>query len=402
MAVVETLEDRFAQFVADLPADPRLFYAELRERAPVFRTPFGFWYVTRYDLAQAVIRNDAAWSVSSVASSSAGAPHEGSFAFDVMHRMMLTLDGEDHARLRRLVSPVFVPRAAERLRATIQTSVDEQLDAIAGADRVDLVKVAYLLPTRVILDVLGIGHEHTAEFVAVADSLIAMHEPTATEETVREADATFGAAADIVVELAAERRRTHTDDLLGALVEAGTDIERLSEDELVSMVLLLVVAGHETTANTLCTGLYHLLQRPAALAELRADPSIVPTAVEELLRYDPATRNTVARYAVEDIELGGQLVRRGDKLFVGLQAANHDPAEFEDPLELDLRRSPNRHIGFSAGAHYCLGAAVARIELQLALAGILSRWPTIELDGDVRWKDSFIIRGLETLPLGLA
>jgi cytochrome P450 len=210
MAVVEILEDRFAEFVSDLPADPRPFYAELRQRAPVFRTPFGFWYVTRYDLAQAVIRNDAAWSVSSVASSAAGPPHEGSFAFDVMHRMMLTLDGEDHARLR------------QRLRATIQASVDEQLDALAGVDRVDLVRVAYLLPTRVILDVLGIGREHTQRFVAVGDSLIAMHEPTATEETVRQADAAFGAAADIVLELAAERRRAHTDDLVSALVEAGT------------------------------------------------------------------------------------------------------------------------------------------------------------------------------------
>jgi cytochrome P450 len=268
-----------------------------------------------------VIRSDAAWSVSSVASSSAGPPHEGSFAFDVMHRMMLTLDGEDHARLRRLVSPVFVPRAAERLRATIQASVDDQLDALAGADRIDLVKVAYLLPTRVILDVLGIGHEHTARFVAVADSLIAMHEPTATEETVRQADAVFAAAAEIVLELAVERRRTHTDDLLGALVEAGTDAEPLSEDELVSMVLLLVVAGHETTAKTLCTGLYHLLCRPAALDELRADPSILPTAVEELLRYDPATRNTVAHYAVEVLDLGDQLVQRGDKQFVGPAAS---------------------------------------------------------------------------------
>ena len=205
-----------------------------------------------------------------------------------------------------------------------------------------------------------------------------------------------------MLELAAERRRSHTDDLLSALVEAGTDAERLSEEELVSMVLLLVVAGHETTAHTLCTGLYHLLCRPAAVDELRAEPSILPTAVEELLRYDPATRNTVARYAVEDIELGDQLVRRGDTLFVGLQAANHDPAEFEDPLELDLRRAPNRHVGFSAGAHYCLGAALARIELQLALGGILSRWPAIELAGEVRWKDSFIIRGLESLPLRLA
>ena len=184
-------------------------------------------------------------------------------------------------------------------------------------------------------------------------------------------------------------------------MQAADGSDRLSDDELVAMVIILVVAGHETTANTLCTGMLHLLEHPARLEQLRGDLDMIPTAVEELLRYDAATRNSVARYAVDDIEVGGQLVGKGEKLFVSLHGADHDPAEFDDPLALDLARSPNRHLGFGGGAHYCLGAAVARMELQVALRSLLERYPTIELAGAVRWRPSFIIRGLESLPLRL-
>jgi cytochrome P450 len=367
----------------------------------VYRTPFDFWYVTRYDLANAIMRGDAAWSVAASSASSSGHDHDG-FAFQVMARMLLTMDGVDHSRLRRLVSTIFTGRAAERLRDKVQASVERQLDGVAGRTEVDLFSdVAQLLPTEVILDVLGIGHEHAPAAVAVADSLIAMHEPTAGEATLAEADRAFRAAADLVVALAADRRTSPRDDLLTALVQAADGSDRLSDDELVAMVIILVVAGHETTANTLCTGMLHLLQDEGALAALRADPTLVPSAVEELLRYDAATRNSVARYAVDDIEVGGATIRKGDKLFVSLHAANHDPAEFADPLALDLTRTPNRHIGFGGGAHYCLGAAVARMELQVALAALLERYSGIELAGEPVWRRSFIIRGLESLPLRL-
>lgn len=391
----------FESIVVGAAPDPRPFYAELRERAPVYRTPFDFWYITRYDLANAVMRSDAAWSVAAASSSSPSHHHDG-YAFEVMAQMLLTMDGVDHTRLRRLVSTIFTGRAAERLRTKVEASVDRQLDRVADRADIDLFSdVAQMLPTEVILDVLGIGLEHASTAVAVADSLIAMHEPTAGEATFAEANRAFKAAADLVVSLAAERRVDPRDDLLTALVEAADGTDRLSDDELVAMVIILVVAGHETTANTLCTGLLHLLEHPERLQELRDDPSQLPVAVEELLRYDAATRNSVARYARADIELGGELIRKGDKVFVSLHAANHDPAEFADPLSLDLGRSPNRHIGFGGGAHYCLGAAVARMELQVALRALLERYPSIELGGEPTWKPSFIIRGLESLPLRL-
>ncbi len=391
----------FEDIVVGAAPDPRSFYAELREQAPVYRTPFDFWYVTRYDLANAIMRGDSAWSVTAASASAHGAHHER-FAFEVMARMLLTMDGVDHTRLRRLVSTIFTGRAAERLRSKVDASVQRQLDGVAGRTDVDLfADVAQMLPTEVILDVLGIGHEHAPTAVAVAESLIAMHEPTAGEETMNEADCSFKAATDLIVALAHERRAEPRDDLLTALVQVADGSDRLSDDELVAMVIILVVAGHETTANTLCTGLLHLLGHEHALAGLRADPALIPSAVEELLRFDAATRNSVARYAREDIEVGGETIRRGDKVFVSLHAADHDPAEFADPLSLDLGRSPNRHIGFGGGAHYCLGAAVARMELQVALAALLERYATIELAGEPVWRRSFIIRGLESLPLHL-
>jgi len=394
------LDEGFESLVTETIADPRPFYAELRAHAPVYRTPFDFWYVSRYDIATSISRDNETWTVTRPANG--GAHHEG-YAFGVMGQMMLTLDGADHARLRRLVGTIFTPRGAEALRAKVTAAVELGLDELDASSGVDLVgDFALTLPTRVILDVLGIGHHELDRFVAVAESLIAMHEPTATAETLSEADRVFRSAADVVLELADERRTAPQDDLLTALVETRDGTEMLSDDELVSMVLLLVVAGHETTANTLATGLYHLLTTPGSLERLRDELGIVPTAVEELVRYDAATRNSVARYATRDIEVAGVVIRCGEKLFVGLHPSNHDPAVFERPLELDVLRTPNKHIGFNVGPHFCLGAGLARMELQIALAALLERFASIELAGEAAWKPSFIIRGLEALPLRLS
>lgn len=394
--------------------DPRPLYAALRAEQPVYRTEHGFWYVSSYEPANSVLRNDGSWSVSPASAGVGVGGHAvghdahghggdaGAYAGSVMANSVLNLDGLDHARIRRLVSTLFTGRAADRLRSKVEESVAAQLATLDGRTEVDLVKdFAILLPTKVILDVLGIGHEHAGVFVSCADSLIAMHEPTATQDTLREADRVFRAAADVIVALAAARRADPRDDLMSSLVQVSDEAGRLSEEELVSLVVVLVVAGHETTANTLCSGLHHLLEHPDQLADLRADRSLMATAVEELLRYDGATRNSVARFAREDIELGGIVIPKGSKVYAGLQAADHDPAEFTDPLRFDIRRSPNRHIVFGGGAHYCLGAALARMELQVALNALLDRYAVIESAGAVRWRPSFIIRGLTALPLRL-
>lgn len=165
------------------------------------------------------------------------------------------------------------------------------------------------------------------------------------------------------------------------------------------MVVALLNAGHETTGSTLPVALFHLLNSPEQLDRLRADPDIMGTAIEELLRYDAATRGSVPRFAVKDIEVGGQLVRKGDTLIVGNQAANHDPAMFDNPLSIDLTRAPNRHISFFGGSHYCLGGWLARLELQVALDGLLNRYVTMEITEEVRWRKSFMLRALTALKL---
>ena len=184
------------------------------------------------------------------------------------------------------------------------------------------------------------------------------------------------------------------------LTEANEEGDKLTRDEVVAMVLLLVVAGHETTAYTLSSSMYHLLNNPQELDLLRTDPSVYPTAIEELLRYDAAARHTVARWAIQDVVLGDVTIRKGETVFGSLQAADHDPAVFDNPLKLDLRRHPNPHIAFGWGAHLCVGAPLARLELELALRAILDRTTMVALASDgVEWRDSFTIRGPRRLPL---
>jgi cytochrome P450 len=405
VGVGTTLQEGFEHFVIGAEPDPRPFYAELREQAPVFWSERGFFYITRYDLATTVFR-DADWSVKASASNAGGhsvSSERQSVAFDVWHNTVLNMDGREHARLRRIVAKAFSPGAVRLMRGRVEEAVDAELDALAGRDEIDLVNdFALLLPTKIILDLMGISREHMPEVLAMADGIVTVHEPTLADAQIAEVDRAVGDFVKIVTAEIEDRRRSPRGDLLTALVEARDQGDSLSEQEVVSMVVALVIAGHETTGSTLPVAVHHLMSFPEQLERLRADRGIMPTAVEELLRYDAATRGSVPRFAVRDIEVGGQLIRRGDTIIVGNQAANHDPAVFSDPLVLDMTRSPNRHISFFGGSHFCLGAWLARLELQVALDRILTRYPTIELAENVRWRKSFMLRALTGLKLKVA
>lgn len=400
------IHDAFGQLVEhpERFPDPRPLYAQLREATPTFRSQHDFWYVTRYDLAQALFRDPTAISAQASTSIADDELHMVSTpAFDVMRETVVFHDGESHSRLRKLVNKSFTPRAVERMTAAVTQVVTEQLDVLADRSEVELVAdMAAWLPTKVILDLLGIpvgGPDDIAKFRAVADAMIALNEPTFTLDAIAEADRAFVECSEIVRAEAELRRSAPRDDLLSALVTARDGDDRLTEAELVAMALFLVIAGHETTANTLATSLYHLLQQPHLVDQLRTDPEIWPTAIEELLRWDGATRNSPPKWAHRDIELEGVTIPKGEKIFIGLQAANHDPAEFVDPLTIDLRRSPNRQIVFGVGPHYCLGASLARLELRVGLSKILERFRVIELTEEIEWNPSFIIRGIRALPL---
>jgi len=400
-----TLNQRFMEMITTPTADPRPFYAELRERAPVFRTPYGFWYVTSYQLGVKITRDPYRWFVDPARSSTARPAHEvGSYALRVWHNSIQYADGNSHKRLRRLVNALFAPSAVARLRETVEAVVGDELDRLDGFDEVELKRqFAHRLPTRVIVDLLGLDSAELDHFIELSDSIAAALEPGVSAQTLRRADGVWRSAADAVRVTAAKRRADPRDDLLSSLVSARDDDSVLSDDELVSLVLALAVAGQETTANMLCNAVYHLLIRPDHLHELRRDRGLLPGAIEELVRYEPSPRNAVARYAAEDIEVGGVPIAKGEAVYVGNQAANHDPAEFRDPLVVDLRRNPNRHLGFGTGAHHCLGAALARLELSVALDALLTRYSRIELAvPDVRWHPGFVLRALEALPLRVA
>nr|WP_271208815.1 cytochrome P450 [Rhodococcus wratislaviensis]GLK33168.1 cytochrome P-450 like protein [Rhodococcus wratislaviensis] len=390
------LDERFTSFVSETLPDPRPFYAELRERVPVYRTPFGFWYLTRYEDVQESTRLDAEFPVNNPA---AGPPPD-SYAFQVAGRFLLQLEGAEHARIRGQVSTAFAGRALERMRGKVRSSIENQLRTIGDRDEIELVHDFSLgVPTRVILDLLGIGEEYLETYTAVADAFISLFEPDVTAETISKADAVFLEATTAMLTEADRKRQDPADDLLTLLVAARDRGELETDDELVALALFLITAGHETTANTLSTGLYHLLARPEVLERFRTDDSVTNSAVEELLRYDGAVRNVTPRYAAEDRIIGDQLIKKGDMVWPSLQAANHDPSVFADPLTLDITRTPNRHLAFGAGAHRCLGNVLARMELAEGLRAFLNHYKEIEPAGDAVWRQSFVVRGLESFPL---
>jgi cytochrome P450 PksS len=400
---VTTLDEDFIRIVSQPTADPRPVYARMRETAPAYRTPLGFWYVTRYDLGTEIIRNPKDWPVQpSDPDASAISLKIESYALQVFRRSLMFMDDPKHKFLRRLVGELFAPKAVRGMRAGVEAIVAAQLDALDGRAQVELKhEFAEQLPTTVILDLLGIDLKHSELFVGISRAVARNLDPQATPETIEEGDRIWREATAIVEEVISDRRADPRDDLMTGLIQAGEGGERISQDDLVGMVMSLGVAGHETTMNMLTSGLYHMLVRPETFEQLRADRSIMGTAIEEFLRWESPPRNSVGRYPARDIEVDGVTIRRDECVYVGYGACNHDPAEFADPLRFDLTRTPNRHLGLGIGVHHCLGAGLARMEIDVALNALMDRYSGIELAGDVHWEPSFVVRALEALPLKL-
>jgi cytochrome P450 len=393
------MQDGFMEMFQKPYPDPRPFYEELRQSAPVLRTPLGFWLVSTYDLGVAVLGDDRVWTTNPAASSAGG--HNGfpdSFAQGIWYRSVMHSEGGQHARLRRLVMPLFTAPSIRRLKDQIQAAVDDEFDRL-GTGEVDLFSgFSELLPTKIILNLLGLPADQLELFANVSTAMLALWEPTVTADVVERSDAIWREAAELILKEVAKRREQRRDDLLSHLVAASEEQERLSNDELVSMVLIIAVAGQETTASMFCSGMYHLLQNPSLLDFLRENPESMPLAVEELLRYESPARCSVHRYATEDTEVGGLKISKGEGLTVLIQSADHDPDAFENPLQLNLERSPNRHLGLGRGVHNCLGSALARLELNIAWQTLITRYPNVELaTNDLSWRPNLMVRGVEKL-----
>lgn len=382
-------------------ANPYPMYAQLRAQGPSFFAPGGLWVLARYADVDLLTRDPRFVKRNGVALQNAFGT--GPLQDSVSH-WMLVLDPPDHTRLRSLVSQAFTPRAIERLRQQIQHVVDDLLDGFATTRRMDLIAdFAYPLPVQVICSLLGVPAEDQRPFrqwsAAVAASLDAV--VNRDPELIRGGNAGAEGLTEYFRELVAIRRSDPQDDLLSVLIAAEEYGDRLSEDELLGTSVLLFLAGHETTTNLIGNGMLALLCHPDQVEKLRDDPSLIRTAVEELLRYDSPIQRSGIRFASEDVELDSAVIRRGEMATGFIGASNRDPDQFLDPDDLDVGRLNNRHLSFAAGSHYCLGAALARLEAQIAFATLVEHFPNLDLliDEPV-WRQTAQLRGLQSLPVG--
>ena len=389
-------------------ADPFPFYARLRAESPVHRValPDGqtAWLIARYDDVAAVLRDDrfAKDKRNALTPDQLGTLPWVPALFKPLERNMLDRDPPDHTRLRALVQGAFTPRLVERMRPRVEALADGLLDALRGRPHFDLIReYALPIPTTVIAEMLGVpaGDRHRfhrwSRAIVSADRsgprmLLAVPHVWAFLRYIRR--------------LVRAKRAAPADDLLTALVRAGEAGDRLGEDELVAMAFLLLVAGHETTVNLIGNGMLALLQHPDQLARLRGDPGLIRPGVEELLRYAGPVETATERYAREDVTVAGVTIPRGSQVFPVLASANRDGGQFPDPDRLDLGREPNRHLAFGLGPHFCLGAPLARLEGQGAIAALLRRAADLRLaaPGGPRWRRGLVVRGLESLPVAVA
>jgi len=397
-----TLE--FNPFLPEVHEDPYPLYHRLRAEDPVHRSPLGFWVLTRHADVIAMLRDprmsrDPLRS-ERVALLRASAEVDELLASEEAAPSMLFVDPPDHTRLRTLVNKAFTPAAVERLRPRVEEIVAGLLDRAAGAGAMDVVEeLAYPLPVTVICELFGVPEADRDRFRAWSRGLVHLLDPLVASDALERALRARQALRDYLGGLIAERRAHPTGDLLTALIAAEDQGHQLTEAELVSMCVLLLVAGHETTVNLIANGMLALLRDPEARARLQADAALARGAVEELLRYDSPVQFT-SRHALADLDVGGRRVRAGETVVAVLGAANRDPAQFPDPDRLDLARAPNRHVAFGGGIHFCLGAPLARMEAAIAIPAMLARLPGLELGlrPPIR-RDTVTLRGLASLPV---
>jgi cytochrome P450 len=314
---------------------------------------------------------------------------------------MLDADPPDHTRLRALVSKAFTPRLIERMRPRVQEIADALLDVVQDRGKMDLIDdYAFPLPITVIAELLGVPAEDRNRFREWSDA--AVSGDTSREYLERVLIPHMQAFTDYLRAMFEEKRENPEEDLVSALVRAEEAGDKLGEDELVGMVFLLLVAGHETTVNLIGNGVLALLQHPDQLESLRENPSLIKPAVEELLRYDGPVETSTERFAREDVAVGERVIPKGEMVLVVIAAADHDPERFPVPDALDLTRPDNKHLAFGKGIHHCLGAPLARMEGQTAINTLLRRMPDLRLKGtshSLSWRPGMVLRGLKGLPV---
>ncbi len=388
----------------DFQHNPYPVYDELRSTTPVFFwEPWKIWFFTRYDDVNTLLRDRRLGRTMDhiLPPEQRYVPPPDIEPFTrLSSHSMFDKEPPEHTRLRGLVHKVFTPRRVESLREQITAITNKLLDAVVDKGEIEILEdFAVPLPVNVISELLGVPDADRHLLRPWSNNIVVMYELGHTPEQERLAVQSAVDFADYLRNLAAERRANPKDDLITALVQVEEAGERLTMDELISTCVLLLNAGHEATVNVIGNGLWALLRNPDQLRRLAAEPSLIPTAVEELMRFDTPLQ-LFRRWVLEDFEYKGQHFKQGDELGLMFGAANRDPARFPDPNTLDITRQDNPHISFGGGVHYCLGAPLARLELQMAYQTLLKRLPNMRLAGDApTFKDAYVIRGLHELRL---
>lgn len=393
----------------EFKANPWPFYARLRAGFPVHRVTLSdkriAWLVTRYDDVFSVLRDERIAKDRFRAltpDQMARQPWIPKLFMPLVHNM-LDQDPPDHTRLRGLVHKAFTPRLVEAMRERIQVLTNELLDAVVHRRRMELVRdYALPLPSTIIAQMLGIPPRDRHKFHRWSSSLVSID---MSKWGMLKGIPPLAAFLRYIRKLVKSRSAHPGDDLVSALLEAREAGEQLSEDEMVAMIFLLLIAGHETTVNLIGNGTLALLENPDQLEKLKNDPTLIKSAVEELLRYDGPLETATERYTKEDVTVAGVTIPQGELVFAVLASANRDERQFKNPATLDLGREDNKHVAFGFGAHYCLGAPLARLEAQIAFQTLLRRCPDLRLvvpRDRLCWKRGHVLRGLRALPVAFA
>src|SRR5262249_51083414 len=393
----------------EFKANPYPFYARLRAEAPVYRVSLPTretgWLVTRYDDVAMVLKDDRFIKNRSNALTPEQAANQvwarkllNLKWFNPLQQTLLHLDPPDQTRLRALVSKAFTPRLIEQMRPRIQRLADELLDHVHDRGHMELIRdYALPVPMTIIAEMLGVPVEDRHKFRHWSRRLF-----ISSNWDLVKAIPNVLALLRYLRKIIQKRRANPQDDLVSALALAEEAGNTLSEEELLAMASLLLVAGHETTVNLIGNGTLALLEHPDQMAKLRNDPALIKSAVEELLRYTSPAETATERYAREDVTIAGVTIRRGEMVGAVIASANRDEQHFTNPDSLDITREPNKHLAFGLGAHFCLRASLARLEGQMAINTLLRRLPDLRLTvtpNGLRWRSGLILRGLESLPV---
>jgi len=390
---------------AEFKADPFPFFALLRASEPVYRTTLPdktpVWLLSRYDDVTALLRDErftknrrSALTKEQLRKLPWTPP-----MFRPLERNMLDLDPPDHSRLRSLVHKAFTPSLVEQMRSRSQAISDELLDRIVGNGEMDLINdFALPLPMTIITEILGVPRKDHHKFHKWSQAVVSLTSPSPTLRVIP----SVWRFIRYLRHFFKLRRCDPQDDLVSALIKAEEAGDKLHEDELLAMVFLLLIAGHETTVNLIGNGTLALIENPNQMRQLQSEPSLIKPAVEELLRYTSPVFTTTERYAREDTTIRGVTIPRGEMTLGVIGSANRDENVFENPNELQISRDPNRHLSFGQGIHFCLGAPLARMEAQIAFTTLLQRVPNLRLtqpSNSLHWRPSIFLRGLTALPL---